>query len=96
MPRAASISPWFVYIVRCSDRSLYTGVTTEPERRLAQHNDGRGAKYTSKRCPVVLVYVEEAADRGAALRREYEIKQMTAANKRRLVARRRRRAAVTR
>ena len=86
---------WFVYIVRCADRSLYTGVTTEPERRVAQHNAGRGARYTSKRCPVVLVYVEEAVDRGAALRREYEIKRMTAADKRRLVARKRRRVVAT-
>ena len=57
---------------------------------MAQHNAGRGARYTSKRCPVVLVYVEEAVDRGAALRREYEIKRMTEEGKQRLLAKKRR------
>jgi putative endonuclease len=85
---------WFVYIVRCSDRSLYTGITTDAERRVARHNEGRGARYTRSRCPVRLVYVERAKDRGAALRREHEIKRMTPAGKRALVtpARRGRRA----
>lgn len=81
---------WFVYIVRCADRSLYTGVTTEPERRVAEHNDGRGARYTRSRGPVSLVYVEKADDRGAALRREHEIKRMTVEGKKRLFARKRR------
>lgn len=90
MRRASRVPGWFVYIVRCADRSLYTGVTTEPERRVAEHNDGRGARYTRSRGPVTLVYVEEAEDRGAALRREHEIKRMPAAGKRRLFARKRR------
>src|SRR5512132_1576617 len=76
MPRAASTSRWFVYIVRCADRTLYTGVTTEPARRVAEHNDGCGARYTRSRAPVSLVYLERAKDRGAALRREHEIKRM--------------------
>lgn len=96
MPRAASTSPWFVYIVRCADRTLYTGITTELERRVAEHNDGRGAKYTSRRCPVVLVYVEAAADRSAAQRRESEIKRMRSADKRRLAAGKGERAVATR
>ena len=83
---------WFVYIVRCADRSLYTGVTTDATRRVAEHNEGRGARYTRSRGPVSLVYVESAEDRGAALRREHEIKRMTAQGKKRLVAAKRRRA----
>ena len=72
---------WFVYVVRCSDRSLYTGGTTDAKRRVAEHNDGRGARYTRSRGPVALVYLEPAEDRGAALKREHEIKRMTAAEK---------------
>ncbi|HET6463542.1 MAG TPA: GIY-YIG nuclease family protein [Candidatus Krumholzibacteria bacterium] len=77
---------WFVYVVRCSDRSLYTGITTDVKRRVEEHNDGRGARYTRSRCPVKLVYREKVADRGAALRREYEIKRMTAEEKLKLVS----------
>lgn len=78
-------SDWHVYIVRCSDHSLYTGIATDVEARLRQHNAGNGARYTRSRLPVVLVYREPAADRSAASKREYEIKQMTAVDKRRLV-----------
>jgi predicted GIY-YIG superfamily endonuclease len=77
---------WFVYILHCADRTLYTGVTTDMEKRLADHRSGRGARYTRARLPVNLVYVEPATDRGAALRRESEIKRMRAADKRELVA----------
>jgi putative endonuclease len=76
---------WFVYIVRCADRSLYTGIATDAHRRVDQHNCGRGARYTRARCPVRLVYLESAHDRGAALRREHEIKRMSPGEKRRLV-----------
>ncbi|HKW15574.1 MAG TPA: GIY-YIG nuclease family protein [Candidatus Krumholzibacteria bacterium] len=78
---------WFVYVVRCSDATLYTGVTTDAGRRIDEHNDGRGARYTRSRGPVELVYLEKARDRGAALRREHEIKRMTAEEKRGLLAR---------
>lgn len=78
---------WFVYMVRCDDRSLYTGITTDTERRVSEHNAGRGAKYTARRCPVVLVYLEEAESRAAALKREHEIKRLTASGKKALVAR---------
>ncbi|HEX2250977.1 MAG TPA: GIY-YIG nuclease family protein, partial [Gemmatimonadales bacterium] len=61
---------WTVYMARCGDGSLYTGITTDPERRLAQHNRGNGAAYTRSRLPVLLVYCEEAADRARALQRE--------------------------
>ena len=69
--------PWFVYIARCRDGTLYTGVTTDVARRLAAHNAGRGAAYTRGRGPVALAHAEPAADRSAALRREHEIKRMT-------------------
>ena len=85
MPAGKSENAWFVYILRCADRTLYTGVTTDTGKRLAEHNAGQGARYTRSRRPVELVYVEAAADRGAALRRESEIKRMPAADKRDLV-----------
>jgi len=75
-----------VYIVECSDHTLYTGVATNMNTRLAEHNAGRGAKYTRTRLPVTLVYSEEAEDRSAALRREYAIKRMRTAAKRNLVS----------
>ena len=77
---------WYVYIVQCSDDSLYTGVARDVERRIRQHNDGRGAKYTRARRPVRLVHSEPAADRGSALRREQQIKRMTRLSKKRLIA----------
>lgn len=77
--------PWYVYIVRCNDRSLYTGIAKKLETRIAQHNMGEGAKYTRSRRPVSLVYSEQAVDRGSALRREIEIKRLSVAAKRRLV-----------
>jgi putative endonuclease len=66
----------FVYLVRCSDGSLYTGYTTDAQRRLGEHNAGKASKYTRSRRPVTLAYVEELASRGEALKREYRIKNM--------------------
>jgi predicted GIY-YIG superfamily endonuclease len=77
---------WHVYIVRCADRTLYTGVAKDWRARLAAHNAARGAKYTRTRLPVQLVYQEEAATRGSALRREHEIKRLPRAAKRALFA----------
>lgn len=86
MKRAAKASgAWWVYILRCADRTLYTGVTTDVERRAGAHNTGRGARYTRARLPVRVVYVESAESRGAALRREIAIKAMTRSEKLRLV-----------
>jgi uncharacterized protein (TIGR02453 family) len=76
---------WHVYILRCADDSLYTGVARDPERRLAQHNGKRGAAYTRSRRPVRLVYREPAADRSAALRREWAIKQLSRSEKLELI-----------
>ena len=72
---------WTVYLARCADGSLYTGITTDPVRRLAEHNRGSGAAYTRSRLPVVLVYLEQAENRGQALRREHAIKRMSRADK---------------
>ncbi|MET0065711.1 MAG: GIY-YIG nuclease family protein [Candidatus Thiodiazotropha sp.] len=79
-------SDWFVYILRCSDHSLYTGITTDVGQRVRVHNLGQGAKYTRGRRPVELVFVESCSDRCQALRREYAIKQMTRARKDRLIS----------
>ena len=81
MPLKRSLSSWFVYIVRCLDRTLYTGITTDLDRRLAEHNAGLGAKYTRPRRPVVLVYSEQAISRSAAARREYQIKKLSPTGK---------------
>ena len=67
---------YYVYIVKCSDETLYTGISTELERRINEHNTSeKGAKYTRIRRPVKLVYSEEHEDRSSASRREYEIKK---------------------
>jgi putative endonuclease len=78
--------PWTVYLARCRDGSLYTGVTTDPERRLAEHNAGRGAAYTRSRLPVTLVYWELVDDRSCALRRERAIRKLTRSAKEMLAA----------
>ena len=77
---------YWVYILRCADGTLYTGITDCLERRLAAHNSGRGAKYTRGRVPVALVYREACPDKSAALRREYALKQLPKAQKELLCA----------
>ncbi len=72
---------WWVYLLRCGDNSLYCGVTRDVMRRLAAHRQGRGARYTRGRQPLSLVWVEAAASRSAALRREREIKQWSRSRK---------------
>lgn len=76
---------FYCYILECSDGTFYTGWTTDPERRVAQHNKGVGAKYTSIRRPVKLVYLESQPSRMAAMKRELAIKKMKRAQKSRLV-----------
>lgn len=76
----------YVYMVECADQTLYTGWTTDIERRLKDHNAGRGAKYTRERGPVRLVYVEEAPDRRTAMQRELEIKRLRRGQKLELIA----------
>ena len=80
------MSQWYVYIVQCVDGSLYTGIATDVDRRVAEHNAGQGARYTRGRGPVTLVYHEMVKDRPAALRREYEIKRLRSSAKHNLIA----------
>ncbi len=79
---------WFVYILRCADDTLYTGISVDVGRRVEEHNAGNppGARYTSGRRPVVLVYSEAAANRSAAQRREREIKALHRDGKLALIA----------
>ena len=76
---------FYVYLLRCADGTLYTGYTDDPVRRTKVHNAGKGAKYTRARLPVELVYQEACADKSAALRRAYEIKQLTRVQKLKLI-----------
>lgn len=76
----------FVYILRCADGTLYTGCARDPRAREEAHNKGRGARYTSGRRPVSLVYAEECNSPGEALRREHQVKRWTRAKKEALIA----------
>jgi len=78
---------WFVYLLRCADGSLYTGITNDVERRCQQHAAGTAARYTRGRLPVDLVYQETQPDRSEALRRELAIKGLTRQQKERLIQR---------
>lgn len=73
----------FLYVLECSDSSLYAGYTTDLERRLKQHNDGKGAKYTRGRVPVKCIYKEEYSTKREAMQAEYAFKQLTRINKER-------------
>ncbi len=75
----------YVYIARCSDETLYTGWTTDVEKREKTHNLGKGAKYTRSRLPIKIVYVEECDSKIEALRREYQVKKMTKSQKENLI-----------
>lgn len=77
---------WYVYIVKCKDSTLYTGITTDPDRRILEHNtSSKGAKYTKTRRPVKLVYFEIFENRSLASKREYEIKKMSRKEKLELI-----------
>ena len=76
---------WKLYILRCRDGSLYTGITTDVEKRFAAHNAGKGAKYTRGRGPLELVYREDCGDHSAALKRELEIKALSRDEKMKLI-----------
>jgi len=77
---------WIVYILKCGDGSLYTGITTDLEHRLTQHRSAKGAKYTRSHLPVSVVYTEETTDRSSASIRESEIKKLSRAQKLRLIS----------
>lgn len=75
----------YTYILECKDKTLYTGWTNHLQKRIKTHNDGKGAKYTKSRLPVRLVYYEVYETKQEAMRREYEIKQLTRKQKKKLI-----------
>ena len=68
---------WYLYVLRCGDGTLYTGITTDVQARFAQHQAGKGAKYTRGRGPLEVVYTEECEDHSAALKRELAVKALS-------------------
>lgn len=76
---------WYVYILRCKDNTLYTGITTDVAKRLVAHRSGKGAKYTRGRTPLELVYQEVCENHSQALKREWEIKTLTRIQKEKLI-----------
>ena len=86
-PSPTPARTWFVYLLRCADGTLYAGSTTDVEARARAHNDGRGARYTSGRRPVTVVYVEDCGSRSAAFRREHALKRLTRREKETLIRR---------
>lgn len=83
MPRGGIVRPssWYVYVLRCRDGSLYTGISTDVQQRVAVHNAGKGARYTRPRRPVTVVHVERKRSRSTALKREAAIKSLSRAEK---------------
>ncbi|PSP47260.1 endonuclease [Halobacteriales archaeon QH_7_69_31] len=77
----------YVYVLECADGTLYTGYTTDVERRVAEHDAGDGAKYTRGRTPVEVVLTESFDTRAAAMRREHEVKALSRREKERLIRR---------
>ena len=77
---------WIVYILECNDKTLYTGITTDLERRVEEHNNSdKGAKYTAARRPVKVVYSEQLASRSSATQREMQLKSLTREQKQNLI-----------
>jgi len=77
---------WIVYILECSDKTLYTGITNNLQKRLELHYAGKGARYTRGRSPQILVYSEKCASKSIALKREYAIKQLSRERKTALIS----------
>jgi putative endonuclease len=82
---AGKTGSWVLYILRCRDRSLYTGITNDLKRRLIQHRDGLASRYTRSRRPVRIVYRECCASRSAALKREFAVKALSRREKEKLI-----------
>ena len=76
---------WFVYIIECKDKELYTGITLDVEKRVAKHNKGLGCRYTKYRWPVNLIYKEAQTNKSCAIKRELEIKRLKRAEKLKLI-----------
>jgi putative endonuclease len=72
---------WFVYLLRCSDDTLYCGISNNLDKRIKTHNNGKGAKYTKSRLPVILFYYETVLNKSEALKREYQIKKLSKSEK---------------
>lgn len=79
------MSEFYVYVLECADKTLYTGYTNDLDKRLKAHNSGKGAKYTRSRRPVRLIYSECFESKSEALKREYQIKQLTRIQKLKLI-----------
>ncbi len=87
LTEAAQLNTWYVYVVECGDGTYYTGITTDIERRLTEHNSSSlGARYTRSRRPVRLHYHETSSSRSDALKRELQIKKLSRRNKRLLAS----------
>ena len=86
LEKAGSTRPWFVYILRCIDGTLYTGITTDLDRRVAAHNDGTGAKYTRGRGPVEIVWSKKTVDGTAARKLEGSLKRLSRDEKERIIS----------
>ena len=84
-PKPINDNEWFVYIVECNDKSLYTGITNNLEKRIKTHNEGKGAKYTKPRRPVILKYYESVSTKNIALKREIAIKSLSRNQKIKLI-----------
>lgn len=78
--------PWWVYILRCEDGTLYTGITNNPIQRFVNHREGKGAKYTKNNPPLEIMFLEEFKDKSTASKREYQIKQLYRYEKLKLIA----------
>ena len=72
---------WFLYILKCNDNTLYTGITSDLPRRLKQHNNGKAARYTRSRLPIEVIFQEPCLSKSHALKKEYAVKSMTQKNK---------------
>ena len=79
------MSKWKIYILECNDGSLYTGITTDLEKRVKRHNEGRASKYTRAKTPVAVVYTEDAVNEPLAKKREAEIKKLSRQDKLKLI-----------
>lgn len=87
MTEKNKVNTWWVYFLRCSDNSLYAGVTTDILRRIDEHNNSKlGAKYTRARRPVRLAYLEKSDNKSTACQREYQIRHLTKVKKEQLVS----------
>jgi putative endonuclease len=78
---------YYLYILRCNDQTLYTGITNDIDKRVATHNQGKASRYTRVRLPVKVVYVEECGSRSLALKREYLVKKLSKPEKEKMVQR---------